>query len=203
MGIQNDADRGKILNELTQLKQKRERLLAATEAQGIETSLGQQTASKMLAVDTEILNKSMRLEQLQRSSEDDRSNPLKRFCALVAGNRARIAALAAASNMMREVLLEPERKARKKVMETRHHAEESEHHLGDLARREEILLTQAANPEILRQMTPTKKQDAELELTEVRNERAQVEREVLQMEAKAKKRLNRQQPCLEFELKRT
>ena len=183
--IQNDADRGKILNELTQLKQKRERLLAATEAQGIETSLGQQTASKMLAVDTEILNKSMRLEQLQRSSEDDRSNPLKRFRALVAGNRARIAALAAASNMMREVLLEPERKARKKVMETRHHAEESEHHLGDLARREEILLTQAANPEILRQMTPTKKQDAELELTEVRNERAQVEREVLQMEAKA------------------
>ena len=49
----------------------------------------------MLAVDTEILNKSMRLEQLQRSSEDDRSNPLKRFRALVAGNRARIAALAA------------------------------------------------------------------------------------------------------------
>jgi len=179
--IENEAQRGKLLNELTKLKQKREHLLATAEVQGITTPLGQQTASTAMAVDADILNKSMRLEQLQRNSQDDRSNPLKKFRSLVSGNKARIAALATASNMTREVLLEPERRAREKVIEKRHRAEDSEHHLEELAQQEEMLLSQSVDPEV----SLEDQQTSEQKLIVIRNERAQVEKDVLKMEADA------------------
>jgi hypothetical protein len=55
--VQNDVGRGRLLKELTQLKQSREQLLMSIESVGMTTPQGQQKATEMLQVDSEILQK--------------------------------------------------------------------------------------------------------------------------------------------------
>ena len=135
--VENDVSRQNILKEMTHLKESREHLLQKAESQGIETTQGQQTASQLIRVDSEILSQSQYLGQLQETAKAEKRNPIKQFKELVTGNRARIAALAAVSSMHRDVLLDPERRARRSVVTTRHNAEEAEHQLENLAKREE------------------------------------------------------------------